>query len=137
MLYDCLDYIDTALSSGGRVLVHCSQGVSRSATLAIAYIMWRSRRPYEEVRARRSMLQQGSAGVQREAATSECASAGMQGQTVEEVSCSCRLTAGTFWWLVLGCHCTWNGLGAGGESVGCRRLPLSAMLACTCCLGHA
>ncbi|EFJ42833.1 MAP kinase phosphatase 1 [Volvox carteri f. nagariensis] len=49
VLYDCLDYIDSALHSGGRILVHCSQGVSRSATLVIAYIMWRSGKPYDEV----------------------------------------------------------------------------------------
>ncbi|GIL51842.1 hypothetical protein Vafri_7769 [Volvox africanus] len=49
VLYDCLDYIDGALQSGGHVLVHCSQGVSRSATLVIAYIMWRSGKPYDEV----------------------------------------------------------------------------------------
>ncbi|KXZ45392.1 hypothetical protein GPECTOR_55g298 [Gonium pectorale] len=49
VLYDCLDYIESALSSGGRILVHCSQGVSRSATLVIAYMMWRSGKPYDEV----------------------------------------------------------------------------------------
>ncbi|GLC37087.1 hypothetical protein PLESTB_001393100 [Pleodorina starrii] len=49
VLYDCLDYIDGALQSGGRILVHCSQGVSRSATLVIAYMMWRSGKPYDEV----------------------------------------------------------------------------------------
>ncbi|KAG2483604.1 hypothetical protein HYH03_017546 [Edaphochlamys debaryana] len=49
VLYDSLDYIHTALQSGGRILVHCSQGVSRSATLVIAYMMWRSGKPYDEV----------------------------------------------------------------------------------------
>ena len=49
VLYDALEYIDTALKSGGRVLVHCSQGVSRSATLVIAYLMWRSGSSYDEV----------------------------------------------------------------------------------------
>jgi protein-tyrosine phosphatase len=50
VLYDSLDFIHKALSSGGRILVHCSQGVSRSATLVIAYMMWRSGKPYDEVR---------------------------------------------------------------------------------------
>lgn len=39
-----------ARSSGGCVLVHCSQGVSRSAALSIGYLMWKLGRPYQEVR---------------------------------------------------------------------------------------
>ena len=31
------------------MLVHCSQGVSRSAALLIGYLMWRLDRPYDEV----------------------------------------------------------------------------------------
>lgn len=34
-----LPFIKAALQSGGRVLVHCHQGVSRSGALAIAYVM--------------------------------------------------------------------------------------------------
>ncbi|KAM7538136.1 hypothetical protein Aperf_G00000072822 [Anoplocephala perfoliata] len=34
-----IDFIDEAVRSGGRVLVHCQEGVSRSASLVIAYIM--------------------------------------------------------------------------------------------------
>ncbi|KAG1662414.1 hypothetical protein FOA52_012347 [Chlamydomonas sp. UWO 241] len=49
VLYDALDFIHEALRDGGRVLVHCSQGVSRSATLVIAYLMWRSGKSYSEV----------------------------------------------------------------------------------------
>ncbi|XP_061815962.1 dual specificity protein phosphatase 13A-like [Nerophis lumbriciformis] len=33
------DFIGLALTSGGRVLVHCAVGVSRSATLVLAYLM--------------------------------------------------------------------------------------------------
>ncbi|CAG9467856.1 unnamed protein product [Pedinophyceae sp. YPF-701] len=49
VLYDVLSFVDDAIASGGRVLLHCSQGVSRSAALAIAYIMWKTGRPYDEV----------------------------------------------------------------------------------------
>ena len=31
------------------MLVHCSQGVSRSAALTIGYLMWKLGRPYQEV----------------------------------------------------------------------------------------
>ncbi|KAJ8023766.1 Dual specificity protein phosphatase 3 [Holothuria leucospilota] len=34
-----VDFIDEALSSGGKILVHCVEGYSRSSTLVIAYFM--------------------------------------------------------------------------------------------------
>jgi hypothetical protein len=39
VLYDACDFLDSVRAAGGRVLVHCSQGVSRSAALCIAYVM--------------------------------------------------------------------------------------------------
>jgi protein-tyrosine phosphatase len=36
---ECIDFIHTAIVSGGRVLVHCYQGKSRSATVCCAYMM--------------------------------------------------------------------------------------------------
>jgi protein-tyrosine phosphatase len=36
---DCIKFIYNAIASGGKVLVHCWAGVSRSATIVIAYLM--------------------------------------------------------------------------------------------------
>ncbi|KAF5394046.1 Dual specificity phosphatase catalytic domain protein [Paragonimus heterotremus] len=46
ILEDALMFIETSLQEGG-VLVHCAMGVSRSATIVIAYIMRKNRVPYE------------------------------------------------------------------------------------------
>jgi protein-tyrosine phosphatase len=54
------DYISNVEKTGGKVLVHCAAGVSRSAAIVIAYLMWREKVPmgdaYEFVKARRSII---------------------------------------------------------------------------------
>ena len=39
-VYEVIDYIHKARQGGGKVLVHCIQGVSRSIAFVIAYLMW-------------------------------------------------------------------------------------------------
>ncbi|XP_073299832.1 protein-tyrosine-phosphatase MKP1-like [Primulina huaijiensis] len=41
ILYDVFDYFEDVREQGKRVLVHCCQGVSRSNSLVIAYLMWK------------------------------------------------------------------------------------------------
>lgn len=49
MVYDVMEWIDVAISEGKKVFIHCQQGVSRSTTMVVLYLMWKWRKPYREV----------------------------------------------------------------------------------------
>ena len=38
-----IGFIDNAINNGGKVLVHCKEGVSRSVTMVIAYIIYKEK----------------------------------------------------------------------------------------------
>ena len=40
VMYTAVEYIERAIGGGGKVFVHCHQGVSRSTTMVLAYLMW-------------------------------------------------------------------------------------------------
>eukprot|EP00767_Chilomastix_cuspidata_P003189 gnl/Chilomastix_cuspidata/3303.p1 GENE.gnl/Chilomastix_cuspidata/3303~~gnl/Chilomastix_cuspidata/3303.p1 ORF type:complete len:1005 (+),score=76.32 gnl/Chilomastix_cuspidata/3303:227-3016(+) len=49
LFYDAIAFIEIARVSHGRCLVACHKGVSRSAAICIAYLMWATDRSFEEV----------------------------------------------------------------------------------------
>lgn len=48
ILYDVFDYFEDVREQKGHVFVHCCQGVSRSTSLVIAYIMWREGKSFDD-----------------------------------------------------------------------------------------
>ena len=54
------DVIDKVQGNSGKVFIHCKAGVSRSATITIAYLMKKYKLTYEEalmyVRSKRSII---------------------------------------------------------------------------------
>lgn len=48
ILYDVFDYFEEVREQNGRVLVHCSSGVSRSTSLVIAYLMWKEEKSFDD-----------------------------------------------------------------------------------------
>jgi protein-tyrosine phosphatase len=43
-----IEFIEDALENKGNVFIHCSQGISRSASILIAYLMYKYNTPYDE-----------------------------------------------------------------------------------------
>lgn len=49
VFHEVIEWVNEAVVGGGRVLVHCHQGVSRSVTLCMAYTMFLCNIRYEEL----------------------------------------------------------------------------------------
>lgn len=52
-------YIDEAIKNNGKILVHCSYGISRSATIIIAYFIWKGysfEKAYNLVKSKREII---------------------------------------------------------------------------------
>jgi protein-tyrosine phosphatase len=48
IFYEAIDFIEAARQAGGRVFVHCVQGISRSSTICLSYMIFTQRRSMEE-----------------------------------------------------------------------------------------
>jgi Predicted protein-tyrosine phosphatase len=48
LFFALCDWLEKIRENNQRVLVHCHAGVSRSATIVIAYLMWRQKLPFEK-----------------------------------------------------------------------------------------
>ena len=48
VMYSAIEFIDAAIEAGGKVYVHCHQGVSRSTSMATAYYMWKNDLQFDE-----------------------------------------------------------------------------------------
>jgi hypothetical protein len=48
VFYDCIEYIEKVRKEGGRIYVHCVQGVSRSSSVCLAYLIFKERLTYDD-----------------------------------------------------------------------------------------
>jgi hypothetical protein len=45
---ECFNFIDSHIQSGKNIYIHCAMGISRSATIVIAYIMQKNKLSYND-----------------------------------------------------------------------------------------
>jgi dual specificity MAP kinase phosphatase len=48
VFYEAIEFMIQAVAEGGRLFVHCVQGISRSATICLAYMIFTQKRSYVE-----------------------------------------------------------------------------------------
>jgi hypothetical protein len=57
LFFETVEFMESAISNGGRVYVHCVQGVSRSSAFMLAFLIWKERETFrnllEDVKSKR------------------------------------------------------------------------------------
>lgn len=46
---ECIKFIDECINNNGKILIHCSQGISRSPTIVIAYLINKYAKNYSDI----------------------------------------------------------------------------------------
>ena len=48
IFYECIEYIESVKEKNGRVLIHCIQGISRSVSIVMAYLIYKNKYTYDK-----------------------------------------------------------------------------------------
>ena len=43
LFFEAVNFIENAISNGGKVYVHCVQGISRSSSFVLSYLIWKEK----------------------------------------------------------------------------------------------
>jgi hypothetical protein len=49
LFFEAIDFIESAISKGGKVYVHCVQGISRSSSFVLSYLIWKEKTGFKKL----------------------------------------------------------------------------------------
>ena len=49
LFFEAVNFIENAISNGGKVYVHCVQGISRSSSFVLSYLIWKEKISFKKL----------------------------------------------------------------------------------------